>query len=281
LYDIPRYGMFMLMIARYDKLGLIVGNFNDGRLGTICFTGSRYLVGETVPGLCEIYSVGGLDLEGTTDPIPHIEVKATAGKPVEVSHFAFDNTCWQWEVGGWAREEFKSNPQILPLKHYTPGFFMVSRYDKVGIFFYNENDLQTGVLPLSGGAAVWSSQVPPVSQQQSGIRVLFNGQPLSFDQPPMIVNGRTMVPLRAIFQALGAEVNWNGATQTVTATRGNTVIVLVIGRSTATVNNRSILLDQPALLLHGRTMVPLRFVSEALGAEVNWDGATQTVTILH
>jgi len=293
LYDIPHYGMFMLMIARYDKLGLIVGNFNDGQLGTICFTGSRYLMRETVPGLCEVSSVGGLDLEGTTDRSPRIEVKATAGKPVEVSHFAFDNTCWQWEVGGWAREEFKPNPQILPLKHYTPGFFMCSRYDKAGIFFYNENDLQMGVLPLSAGtlsggpgtpAAPQQSQPPvqqPAAPSPGGVTVLLNSRPLSFDQPPVIVNDRTMVPLRAIFQALGAQVNWDSATQTVTATRGDTVIILVIGSPTAFKDGETVTLSQPALLLGGRTMVPLRFVSEALGAQVNWDSATQTVTILH
>lgn len=293
LYDIPHYGMFMLMIARYDKLGLIVGNFNDGQLGTICFTGSRYLMRETVPGLCEVSSVGGLDLEGTTDRSPRIEVKATAGKAVEVSHFAFDNTCWQWEVGGWAREEFKQNPQILPLKHYTPGFFMCSRYDKAGIFFYNENDLQMGVLPLSAGtlsggpdtpAAPQQSQPPvqqPAAPSPGGITVLLNSRPLSFDQPPVIINGRTMVPLRAIFQALGAQVDWDGATRTVTATKGNTVIVLVIGSPTAFKDGRPVTLAQPALLMAGRTMVPLRFIAESLGAVVNWDGTTQTVTILH
>ncbi|MEW6107370.1 MAG: hypothetical protein AB1563_13605, partial [Bacillota bacterium] len=149
LYDIPRYGMFMLIIARYDKLGLIVGNFNDGQLGTICFTGSRNLSIETVPGLCEVSDGGIVAGPGVTGPIPQIQVRATAGDPVEVSHFAFDNTCWQWEVGGWARPEFGPNPQILPLKHYTPGFFMVSCHSKARIFFYNENDGQTGVLPLS------------------------------------------------------------------------------------------------------------------------------------
>ncbi|MGQ9756185.1 MAG: stalk domain-containing protein [Desulfotomaculales bacterium] len=280
LYDIPHYGMFMLMIARYDKMGLIIGNFNDGQLGTICFTGSRYLMRETVPGLCEVFSVGGLDLEGTTDRSPRIEVKATAGKPVEVSHFAFDNTCWQWEVGGWAREEFRENPQILPLKHYTPGFIMVSRYDEAGIFFYNENDLETGVLPIVAVAQTGAG-IPQAPQQPSRITVLLNGRPLSFDQPPVIINGRTMVPLRAIFQALGAEVNWDGATQTVTATRGDTVIILVIGSPVAFKDGQAVILDQPALLMAGRTMVPLRFIAEALGAEVNWDGTTQTVTILH
>ncbi|MGQ9532609.1 MAG: copper amine oxidase N-terminal domain-containing protein [Desulfotomaculales bacterium] len=288
LYDIPHYGMFMLMIARYDKLGLIVGNFNDGQLGTVCFTGSRKLGLETLPGLCEVSDAGTVVGTGATGPVPQIQVKATGGDPVEVSHFAFDNTCWQWEVGGWAREEFKPNPQILPLRHYTPGFFMCSRYDKAGIFFYNENDRQTGVLPLSGGAAAGGAVVAPATPQPGeqpatpspgGITVLLNGQPLSFDQPPVIVNDRTLVPLRAIFEALGAEVNWDGATQTVTATRGDTVIILVIGSPVAFKNGQPVTLDQPALLMGGRTMVPVRFVSEAMGAEVNWNGATQTVSI--
>ncbi|MEW6388814.1 MAG: copper amine oxidase N-terminal domain-containing protein, partial [Thermodesulfobacteriota bacterium] len=126
---------------------------------------------------------------------------------------------------------------------------------------------------------------PPVQQPAApspgGITVLLNDHPLSFDQPPVIVNDRTMVPLRAIFQALGAEVNWDGATQTVTATRGDTVIILVIGSPAAFKDGQAVTLDQPALLMGGRTMVPVRFVSEALGAEVNWDDATQTVTILH
>jgi len=258
----------MLMIARYDKLGLIIGNFNDGQLGTICFTGSRALSLETVPGLCEI-SNGGT-APGAAGPTPQIEVKATAGNPVEVSHFAFDNTCWQWEVGGWAREEFKPNPQILPLKHYTPGFVMCSRYDKSGIFFYNENDRQMGVLPLSAGAAAGGFAIPATSPQpgeqavapSSGtITVLLNGQPLSFDQPPVIVNDRTLVPLRAIFEALGMEVNWDGTTQTVTATKDGTFIILAIGSPAAVVNGYGRTLDQPPVLLGGRTMVPVRFIA--------------------
>ncbi|MEW6276854.1 MAG: copper amine oxidase N-terminal domain-containing protein, partial [Bacillota bacterium] len=155
------------------------------------------------------------------------------------------------------------------------------------------NDLQMGVLPLSAGtlsggpgtpAAPQQSQPPvqqPAAPSPGGVTVLLNSRPLSFDQPPVIVNDRTMVPLRAIFQALGAQVNWDGATQTVTATRGDTVIILVIGSPTAFKDGETVTLSQPALLLGGRTMVPLRFVSEALGAQVNWDGATQTVTILH
>ena len=102
---------------------------------------------------------------------------------------------------------------------------------------------------------------------------------LTFDVPPQIINGRTMVPLRAIFEELGAEVLWNGPTQTVTATRGDTVVTLTIGSTAPTVNGRVVEIDQPGVVVGGRTLVPLRFVGEAFGAEVNWDSATRTVTI--
>ncbi|KUK40485.1 MAG: Copper amine oxidase domain protein, partial [Clostridia bacterium 62_21] len=110
-------------------------------------------------------------------------------------------------------------------------------------------------------------------------RVLLDGQPLSFDVPPTIEQGRVLVPMRAIFQALGAELEWDGATQTVTATRGRTTVILTIGSKTVFKNGSPVVLDVPAKIINGRTVVPLRFVSEALGAGVDWDAATQTVTI--
>ncbi len=143
LYKIPHYGMFMLMIARYDKLGLIIGNENDGHLGAVCVVGSYdwESVPQTVPDLCTIKGTGGH--EGR-----EIEIRATAGLPVEVSQFSFSNSCWQWEVNGWEQPGVVPNPQRFVLNHYTPGFLMTSRYNKIGVFFYNENDGQLGVLPL-------------------------------------------------------------------------------------------------------------------------------------
>ncbi len=109
--------------------------------------------------------------------------------------------------------------------------------------------------------------------------VLVDGIQLSFDVPPLIEDGRTLVPLRAIFEALGAEVLWDGKTQTVTALAGATQIELTIGHSTAHINNQPHAIDVPATIINGRTLVPLRFVSEALGAKVKWDGSTQTISI--
>ncbi len=275
LYPIPKYGMFMMAVGRYGNLGLIIGNYNDGQLGTVCFSGSKLLGTESIPGFCEITNAGS----------PEIKIRATGSNPVEFSHFALDNTCWQWEVNGWGQEGFKQNPQVLPLKHYTPGFFSCSRYSQSGIYFYNENDAQMGILPLNsstqaaaaGGATLTTSTQNPASS--GGIKVYLNGQLLSFDQPPLIISGTTLVPMRAIFEALGAQVTWDGAKQMVAARKGDTTIKLIIGMQSAQINGHETSLSQPAQIMGGRTMVPLRFIAEALDCEVSWDGPTRTITI--
>ncbi len=113
----------------------------------------------------------------------------------------------------------------------------------------------------------------------TAIKVILNNNELSFNQPPYIENNTTMVPMRAIFEALGASVNWDSNSQTITSTKGNTTILLTINSGTAVVNGKSISLASPAKLVNGNTMVPLRFVSESLGADVNWDGENKTISI--
>jgi hypothetical protein len=95
----------------------------------------------------------------------------------------------------------------------------------------------------------------------------------------MQMNGRTMVPLRGIFESLGAQVNWDASTRMITANKNSTEVELTIGDPHATVNGQTVLLDSPAMIMDGSTMVPLRFISEALGADVKWFEATQTVSI--
>lgn len=111
------------------------------------------------------------------------------------------------------------------------------------------------------------------------IKVLYNNKPIAFDQPPVLDNGSTLVPLRAVFEAFGAVVNWDEATQTVMATMEGTTVKLTINSSTATINGVSKPLATPAKKVNNRTLVPLRFVGEAFGRYVDWDDATQTVRI--
>ena len=110
-------------------------------------------------------------------------------------------------------------------------------------------------------------------------KVVLNGSKLIFDVPPIIDDGRTLVPLRAIFEALGANITWDDTTKTITATKGLSTITLQIGASSATKNGQIVNLDVPSKVIDGRTLVPLRFVSEAMGCDVMWADKSQTVVI--
>lgn len=102
---------------------------------------------------------------------------------------------------------------------------------------------------------------------------------INTDTAPTIVDGRTLVPLRAIFEALGAEVEWDSSTRTATGTRGGTVVVVQIDNNVAYVNGEARLLDVPARIINNRTMVPARFVSEAMGCRVTWYQDKQTAAV--
>ncbi|MDO4720429.1 MAG: copper amine oxidase N-terminal domain-containing protein [Peptostreptococcaceae bacterium] len=106
----------------------------------------------------------------------------------------------------------------------------------------------------------------------STVLVLINGTPLQTDQPAVIRNSRTMVPFNAIFSALGAEVSWSEKEQKVTGKKGDLLIELFINKDVAQVNGKKVKLDAPVQIIGSRTMVPLKFVSSNLGAEVTWDG---------
>ncbi len=106
-----------------------------------------------------------------------------------------------------------------------------------------------------------------------------DGKTVSNDVTPKIVNDRTMLPIRFIAEALGAKVDWIEESQTVKITAENIDISLVIGEDFATVNGEKIDLDSPSFIENDRTYLPIRFVSEKLGADVKWDDTTQTVNI--
>ncbi|WP_249646045.1 MULTISPECIES: copper amine oxidase N-terminal domain-containing protein [unclassified Lysinibacillus] len=120
---------------------------------------------------------------------------------------------------------------------------------------------------------------PATAQAAKAITITVDGVQLKTDQPPAMIQGRVMLPLRAIFEALGASINWDSKNQTVTGYKEDTTVVLKMKSKVATINGKSVTLDVPAQILRGRTMVPVRFVSEALGQDVDWNSVNQTVTI--
>lgn len=99
------------------------------------------------------------------------------------------------------------------------------------------------------------------------------------DTPPTIVDGRTLVPVRAIFEAIGATVEWDNDTRTATGIRDGVVVTIQIDNATAYVNGETRVLDVPAKIINSRTMVPARFISEAMGCDVTWYQPTQTVGV--
>lgn len=126
------------------------------------------------------------------------------------------------------------------------------------------------------GTAVSAASNPP-----SYVDVVMDGQKIWFPDAQAFVdeNNRTLVPVRFIAEKMGAKVGWEPATMTVPIERDDLHIVLTIGESKALVNGQEMVFDTKAITSGGRTFVPLRFVSEALGAEVKWDNPTSTVFI--
>lgn len=105
------------------------------------------------------------------------------------------------------------------------------------------------------------------------------GEKMNFDVPPQIVRARTLMPIRAVAEKLGAEVNWNPKTRTITIRKDEKVIVLVVNVPRAKVDEKEVKLDVPPTVTNGRTVVPLRFVTEHLGGKVTWIQEAQTVVI--
>lgn len=126
------------------------------------------------------------------------------------------------------------------------------------------------------------SQLDSLKIKPDIVTVVLDGQTLQFPmQDPIILNGRTLVPMRTIFEALGADVQWidEDGVQSIVATTEDTTINMTIGSDKFYVNGEEKALDVPAQLINDKTLVPIRAVSESLGCYVGWDDAAKTVII--
>ncbi|MCR3956250.1 MAG: stalk domain-containing protein [Gudongella sp.] len=142
-----------------------------------------------------------------------------------------------------------------------------------GIIFSLVLGLLLMILPYYATMSIAQEEEKPIS-------IIVDGKEVMFDSPPIIEEGRTLVPLRAIFESLEAEVEWDPIDRKVTSTKGETTIVLYIGNTKATVNGETIIMDVPPRIINGRTLVPVRFITEAFGGDVKWDGIDRIVNIL-
>ena len=120
----------------------------------------------------------------------------------------------------------------------------------------------------------------PVSLQASQVIVSIDGRQVHFrGQVPTIIDGRTLVPVRGVFEELGFEVDWEQDTETARLIRSSHEVVLTIGSANFITNGESYTLDVPAQIIGGRTMLPIRAVLESVGYSVDWSQATNTVLI--
>lgn len=122
-----------------------------------------------------------------------------------------------------------------------------------------------------------TSLVPTHSPSEIGVYI--NGQLQSFEVQPQTIDDRTFLPLREIGESLGLTVGYDSATHTATLTKGSLTVVHVIGSTTITVNGTAQEFDVASTVIENRTLVPVRMLAEAIGADVQWEGATRTVTI--
>ncbi|MED1872060.1 stalk domain-containing protein [Brevibacillus borstelensis] len=141
--------------------------------------------------------------------------------------------------------------------------------------------LMSAILILSLGQVVTAAQV---------IKVFIDGTEQNYEQSPVLLNGTTLVPLRDLFESLGGHLFWDKDSQTAYVTKGKTCLSVQINSTSATVsdydpdgdacnNPRTVRLNTPAKIINGKTMVPLRFASEYLGAEVLWDQNNSTIQV--
>lgn len=117
------------------------------------------------------------------------------------------------------------------------------------------------------------------------VTVTLDGTPLEFDVPAQVIDDRTMVPMRKIFEALGADVQWDEKNEIIIATKNSTLVMLKVGSKVMLVadvlsgENKKTELDVPPMIVDDRTLVPVRAISESLGINVEWVEETQTVVL--
>ncbi|MBQ3111247.1 MAG: copper amine oxidase N-terminal domain-containing protein [Clostridia bacterium] len=118
-----------------------------------------------------------------------------------------------------------------------------------------------------------------MAQAEGDISVYYNAAEVNFDVKPQIINGRTMVPIRAIFEKMGAYVAWDQATSTATCTKGDIVVKMTVNSNIMYVNDSPVTMDVSPVVIDGRTLAPARYVAEAFGATVQWSQKNNAVVI--
>ena len=166
-------------------------------------------------------------------------------------------------VGWYLGNDLVTNEPNFFFYAYGEDIYLVARFKEMTPVVPPTPPVVTPTPPI----AVYPG-VPPAGHN---ILVMIDGKYVQYEDAPFVAPGdRTMAPMRLTLEALGATVNWNEATQTVTTTRGDVTIRVTVGSSRAYVNNAPVTLDAPAQMINNRVFVPLRFMSEEFKFNVDW-----------
>ncbi|MBQ2966831.1 MAG: hypothetical protein IJE10_01755 [Clostridia bacterium] len=177
------------------------------------------------------------------------------------------------------------NEKVQSVTYYIDGEWVATETRPPFTAYIDATKYQNGKHVLSAVAQGTATNTSQSYEIQIGladdktVSVYVADEKVEFDQNPVIYNDRTLVPMRKIFEALGATVSWDEATQTVTGVRGDRTVKLSIGSSVMDVNGQSYMLDITPILLNGRTLVPARAIAEGLGLNVGWNEESYSVII--
>jgi len=197
------------------------------------------------------------------DNIPllvNIEEITISGKTDPDAILTFNNSPVELKVDGTFTVKYKVEGEVNQLV-FTTSDSLGNKKIVVRVFFYSPPLKNKIILKVDSKIAS------------------FNGINFTLDVPPIVYNGRVMVPVRAIADIFGADVNWISTEKKVIITLRLEKIVLTIGVNSANFNGNEVFLDSPPIIQNERVMVPVRFISEAFKSQVDWDAATKTVII--
>ena len=256
----------------------------NGKAATVDSAG-HFVANVKISGNSAVITIVAKDIAGNTaQKVLHVSVDTTPPKLTVTTPLPF--------------QEIHKLPVIV--KGVTePGAIVTVNdnpvsVDKDGNFSFALSDLTEGKLSIINVVAkdaagnttkkminVKYIKTTIVKLQINNTTALINTNTVKLDSPPVIKDGRTLVPLRFVSEAFGAKLTWDPIFQIIDITLGSDVIRLQIGKNFASVNGKKVMLDVAPVIINGRTMVPIRFISESLDSQVLWDGETKTVTIVY
>ena len=227
-----------------------------------------------------LYNFGKVDLETgkveemrESDQFPYKFFHHFAQNPKDHDHFILSTRCWADDDSRALNPQYMESRDHGKTWHVIPGLIATQTQR---VYFSTTTD--EAFLMGHAGTFIYSYK-KYWEFLDSKITVQLDDREVSFSVMPEIKEGRTMVPMRELFEMLGATVNWDGETRTVTANKERSSVRLQIDNLTVNMNGKEKQMEAAPYIINGRTMVPLRFASEALGIRVGWDSLNRLIVM--